>query len=539
MKKLISTLLTCLLAVSLFAIKKKPEYDIEIGPSYKPKLKIGNVFEEIVGQDKESFFVMRTKFMAITIGFIPIVVHDFYIARYSKSDLSLEWSRPVFPKNYFGKGKTKPTGYSGVYQLKDKFLALFYNTDKKKKEVTAFAQMLDEEGELDGDMVELESIKVDKGEKYGYFNFRFSNDSSKVLVYYAKNTKKKENPAYRFHIYNDKLEKMGERDVEIPYMDKDVDIHSVLIDNDGNVFTLLKIKEDEKVKGKVVYTFKIFKFGFNEDDVEEFEIAPKGADGGLIYLHEMMIHITDDELICTGFYGKQNSASVSGAFNVRYDKDGRSELASDLLEFDREFIEEFYSEKQIKKADKKGKELNVPAIVTREMIYREDGSCLLIGEQHYTYTVCYSTGRGTVCHTYYVYNDIIVVKISPDGEISWAKKIPKRSVDGSGGFYLGFALLDLKDKLVFIFNDNPKNLRMKDPKKVESLGLIKGSVLVAVNVEEDEGESERVQIYDYPDKGAMYFRPRFYQQVNPKEVVFPMFAKGKEAIGRVTFKGYR
>jgi|GEM_PF-4032629 len=524
-------LLALMLTLNAFAIKKGPDYDVEIGAPYKPKAKIGNIFEEIVGETDDAYYAMRTKFTAVAIMGIPIVSYDFFLAKYSKSDMALEWSKPIFPKDYFGQGKSKPTSYDGVYQLGSRFMLLCSNKDNKDKKVSAYAQYLDDEAGLDGDPIEMENVDIGKNERFGSFNFEFSADSTKLLVYYAKNTKKKEKPGYRFHIYDSQLEKLGEKDIELPFPDKEIDIYDVDVDNDGNVYALVKIKEGEKVKGKTIYVFKIYKFAFDEDEVEEFDVEAQNGKG---YVSDMVMDV-NEHLICTGFYGTSSSTAVTGTFFFKYDRETGDELVADLQEFDRDFLEEFYSEKQLEKADKKGKDLTVPSMVFRDLIYNTDGSCMLIGEQYYMQQVCYTTSRGTTCYYIYNYNDIVVVKISADGDIIWTKKIPKKSSDTQNGFYLSYGMLLQNDKLVFYFNDNPKNLNLKDPKKVERLGPLKQSVLVAVSLDSD-GEMEKTEVQTYEEKGSMYFRPKLYHQISKDALVMPMFAKGKEALGTVTFK---
>jgi hypothetical protein len=185
----------------------------------------------------------------------------------------------------------------------------------------------------------------------------------------------------------------------------------------------------------------------------------------------MQIAINDErDIICGGFYSEKGTFSIKGSYFLKIDGQTQEIKAKSFKEFGIDFITQHMTQRQEKKAKKKaakGKNIELYEYDLDNIILRDDGGAYLIGEQFFvkvvTRTTTGSNGHtSTSTTTYYYFNDILVINMSPSGEIEWTEKIPKRQrTTNDGGFFSSYALSVVKDKLYFVFNDHPKNLFYK------------------------------------------------------------------------------
>jgi hypothetical protein len=246
------------------------------------------------------------------------------------------------------------------------------------------------------------------------------------------------------------------------------------------------------------------------------------------------------DIVCAGFYSENGKLSIRGTFFLSIDAETKEIKTKSFKEFDIDFITQNMTERQAEKAKKreeKGQDVEMYEYDLDKLIVRSDGGAMLIGEQYFVKTVTYTQyigGRTTTrTVTYYYYNDIITVNINPVGDIDWAIKIPKRqmSVD-DGGFYSSYAMAINKDKIYFIYNDNPDNLGYSGVGKVSNAAGRNQVVMVAsVN---SKGEVTRQPLGGgAPD---VIIRPKVCEQTSYSEMVLFGQRRKTQQFGRITFE---
>jgi hypothetical protein len=508
---------------------------VEWGPEIKVKSASNGVFSEMISYGPGGVFGFREK-----VGYAALFGElDWYIAHYNTDDLSLEEIHSLFPKDFFKKGKSQPTSLDGIYHFNDKQYVFYSNYQKKK--FTSYVLELDNEYNVTGEPIELDEVDVEGSFSKGSYGIRLSQDSSKLLIYYLTPFKRMENEKFRFMIFDTHtIEKIAEKEIILPKKDKDFYISDMQLTPDNKVYLLAKEyyeKSEKKNKTykdpKYYYTF--YQYDLNGDDEEtgEYKIELEKK-----FINDLAFEFVDDQIVVSGFYGLKNSQDISGIFYMRLNRLTGDTKAEDVYEFPKEFVAEFYTQKQVDKADKKGKDLEVPRMVFRSFIVEDDGSALLVAEQHYIIERCYTDSRGNVrCVYYYYYNDIIVTRVNADGEIEWCIKIPKKSVDTVGGYYLGYLMGETDDYLYFFFNDHLENANTNDPVKVKQLGSLKKSAVVMVTVDK-KGNAEKEMLYSQ-EKSKQFFRPRVSAQFEgTKDMIFytigSVIGNGKERLGKFT-----
>jgi hypothetical protein len=156
------------------------------------------------------------------------------------------------------------------------------------------------------------------------------------------------------------------------------------------------------------------------------------------------------------------------------------------------------------------------------LVLREDGGAILVAEQYFVNVVTTysggSNGASTPVTTYYYnYNHLVIININPDGSIQWANKISKRQITSNdGGFYSSYTFSVVKDKMYFIFNDNPKNLQNKANDKLYNFAL-KGGVVVLVEMDK-HGNMQKQALFNARE-AEVITRPKVCEQVSANDVV--------------------
>ncbi|MGV3636882.1 MAG: hypothetical protein ACO1NQ_04450, partial [Flavobacteriales bacterium] len=241
----------------------------------------------------------------------------------------------------------------------------------------------------------------------------------------------------------------------------------------------------------------------------------------------------------------KGTAGQRGAFYMRLDRKTKAVLHQSFKEFSKEFVTQYMTDKEeekaTKRAERKGEEMELVLYDLDELVVRDDGGVVMVGEQYryYSTTVCTTTQNGgQSCRTvdHYVYNDIVVVNVDPTGNIEWATKIPKRQhTTNDGGYFSSYAMTVKGDKMYFVFNDSGKNLFLKEGGKIAPFKLTGKEALITLATVESDGTVHREALLD-PEKGETITRPKACVQT-PDDQLF-MFATRKDdyRFGLVTFE---
>jgi len=414
---------------------------------------------------------------------------------------------------------SKKKRFEFVIRFQSKLLLLSSFINQKHQKKYLFAQTIDEEKlTAADDTKKLSEIFYPKSKRNsGSFSYDVSQDSTKLLLFANLPYSKGEAERFHFEVFDTDLNSIWQQDVKLPYLDRDFSIEQYVVDNDGNVYVLGQLNNNE---------YRLLKYGASTNDATDYGIKQDGK-----RLNEMRMSVrSDGTIVSGGFYstGAVNSG-VDGSFFFRIDgKTGRI-VASSFEDFDNDFILKSATvaeAKSARKKVKKGKDLALPSYEFRDIILREDGGAMLVGEQIIikvvTTTSADSQGRMTTRTTYYYfYNDLVVVNIAPDGDIDWVKNIPKEQTSvNDGGYNSSYSMLVHEDKLHFVFYNN-----LRQGKSLS--GLV--SVAIDLNGEETWDKIPET------DATKLIFRGKGGQQVSNNVLIMPGEYKKQRQFVKFTF----
>lgn len=339
-----------------------------------------------------------------------------------------------------------------------------------------------------------------------------------------------------------------EKDYDSPFEKGEFAIEDAVITDDGSMIQVgrrypeKQEKRERKREGKPQFDMVLVTYppGRGRPLVTEIPAGER-------FLQDMKLRLIDDDgdILCGGFWGNKGSWSVRGAYFMRIDGDTKEIVHQSFKEFDNDFITQYMTEKEekkaTKKAERKGEDMEMYEFDLDEIILREDGGAVLVGEQYYMYVTTTTTstpnGGTTTTTTYhYLYNDIIAVNIDPAGDIEWCAKIPKRQhTRNDGGRYSSYALTVKGDKMYFIFNDTGENLMLLPGDRVRQFELKGKEALITLVTVDADGHTHREALLA-PEKRDAILMPKECVQMEDDRMFIYAQRKKEYRYGMITFQ---
>lgn len=389
-----------------------------------------------------------------------------------------------------------------------------------------------------------------------------SFDKSKVLIQYrvkpVEKSDSKNKDIIGFYVFDDKMEEIWGKETTMPHTEKEINNLAYTVDSEGNAYAMVYLNEQKK--------FELLKFQKSSD----IEVYPLNINGDLVFQRFNLLEDLNGNIMCAGYYatgieyhmktdmklnyGSTQVFNTNGIYCFKMNTKGE---VSDLwdFEFPLELIQQYNSEKQQEKNAKKealGK-AGIPDLKMVEFFTQDDGSYIIIGEQQFRLITTGfnsalnpnpSVGVGSAMKTTtsdeftFGYEDIIITKISSEGEIVWQKRLPKKQVGSSGSnanpYFEGqmsFKYAEGQDSHYLLFIDNPKNsdLTLNQDPFVHQNG--RGGYLTAFRLSDTDGTVERHTVADLLDLDgikAYQFKVTRINNVADKTFLLEVYKKDKE-----------
>lgn len=495
------------------------EYNIQWGEEIKTTKSEKNL--NIVGSDESGFYATKN---------LSYESDEFILEKYSLDSLKriskLTISLPVMS------GKTM--NFEEIFFIQNKFylFSSFYNSSNQYLE--AYCSVMDVNGQWIDLPYKLDELFIKKRNS-GFFEFTLSNDKTKILVYHDSPFEKKSNESFSFKVYDQKLDLIWKKHLELPYSQAAFEINDYLIDNSGNIYMISGIKSDKKQHDKNWNSHReknyvLLTYDWQQNKLKEFDIALQDK-----WIMSLTFGMSPEgNLAIGGFYSKDQQFTIGGTFFFSLDGKTKKALASGLMSFDSEFLRQFMSEKKLDQ----GKELT--DFYFDEMIIHDDGSLVMVAEQYFVTEHVVTdpyTGVRTVSY-FHNYYDIIVIKVNNDGTIAWANRIPKRqSTSGDNGAYSSYILHDTKDETFIMFNDHHENTEILATDWKASLKVYtnqKKSETVVIRVD-DSGVMERKSLFNR-NSSETILKPKLYYHASPEELILYGYFRKAYKFGKLGFE---
>jgi hypothetical protein len=228
----------------------------------------------------------------------------------------------------------------------------------------------------------------------------------------------------------------------------------------------------------------------------------------------------NNDLACAGFYSpSMNDYTVDGLFFFSLDVGLKTMKDLKFHELEPYLLEESME----LKSDNESKYLY--SFYLNHLVLRENGNYILTGEQAFE-------------QDYDTYMNIMVISLSPQGDIFWERVIKKsqgHEINKYPDFssYCLFAPADW-NKVILLFNENLNNLNRSDEK--EPLNFIYTGKAYLSGVEIGEfGEVGKSSIYTKKRKRMLTPAPLYFYDMKTDEMIIPALRYRKFKFLKLTF----
>lgn len=435
--------------------------------------------------------------------------------------------------------------YEGDLLTQD-YIYFFYSAwDRANETEQLFVRKISlSTGEMEGNSERLISIKGKiTGGDGNKFQVEESFDHSKLMIRYRKTPEKRNDKISKdvigIYIFNrNDLSKIWGDDIEMPYTEARMNNLEYAVDKNGNAFILTEVMKEGETRR------------FDKEDNPNFDIQLIAVEenGRNVLATDMntqgkfvnqvgFFEGRDNTLLLAGYYSNQRGFQVDGIFLLDMNAQGE-QLDLKTYEVPSEIVKQYISEREKKKIDKsenKGYDISLRDMVLRELLIQDDGSLLFSGERYYCERHFNpQTKESTYSHHY---KDILIAKISTNGELEYMHKLPKNQV---GTTYtseyrgdLGYKLISSEKYFYFVFMDNVKNMTLDSNKIPIQHKSTLGGFLTAYQVEKSSGQLAKLSILDTRDaKGTelFQFNTERIVEISENQIAVEFYKKKKEDV---------
>lgn len=462
-------------------------------------------FSEVVNIDAANLIMVdATSFVSLNNG----PAKDYHFSVYDKN---LELVRKVPIEYKLGQQEML---YQFTINTKRTFYVFASTIDKKGSNNSLYFQKLDPQT-LDpiGRLVKVFDTENHSRFHNGRIDYKFSPDSSKVLIYSNPYFRRNEPEQFDFAVFDIEMNQIWTRKTSLPYKESETRIEDVVVDNDGSVFVIARnglllerTCSNCPIKKKVDHV--LFAFSEKNQQVIEHTLDPKDQE-----LIGIKFHFnSNDDLICAGFFSNKKADQINGTFFLKFDRNKMTITSTQASDF----------------------ELDSPRYVYefRKIISKGNDGFLLIGEQYQEH---YSDPQQRMAEN--TYGDILVVDIDNSGKIRWQVEIPKHQKKaGVQSIVSSFATMVFEDRIMLIYNDHVDNLALdlsQKHRKNFSLGDKNGAIVQTTVDFKGNVSSNAIFL---KKEIAVILCPSLFLRIDPERMLVFGGESGSTQLGIYTFK---
>jgi hypothetical protein len=288
----------------------------------------------------------------------------------------------------------------------------------------------------------------------------------------------------RLQVFDNTLKSLWTQSVVLPYDSHSFQIVKVIVDENANAHLLAQeffAEGDDRIHGQIKSKYYVVSFLENgkKCKVHHVELGNKWATDADIAIS------FEGDLIVSGLYTTQLIKSVEGVFSMKFPTDGE-EIVNEIIPFNKEFLEAGvfnapgldvpYTEK-----------MNMQHYDISQLVPMPDGGWILCAEQIYIVkkqTTNWGRGRSVKNYTNeaFVSEDVILIKMNPNGEMIWKQKIAKEQISQVSATALSFVSNMCNGSFYLVFNiENNDNTYTTRCGRVSDKGEFQEIPIEAIN----------------------------------------------------------
>ncbi|MEM6262709.1 MAG: hypothetical protein AAGI38_09400 [Bacteroidota bacterium] len=506
--------------------EKKPE--VLFGKK-EPASKFATL-HEIVGYDATGVYAL--KYMGKPWSISDPTIHQYELVHYDDS-MNLVNSLALKLKTEKKFRKLEFIFYSnGALHVFSSF------KNKKQKKKYLFVETVDKHSmTFNNDLRKISEIDYSEHSRAntGEFSYNISRDSSKVMIYMEALYQGQEKERFEVCVLDESLNKLWEKPITLPYSDRLFNIQKFEVDDHGNAYILGKRYKDsfrEEANGMPNFQYHLLGYLNEGKQVQDYPLELQG----ILPVNIEFDFTSDQKIVCAGFYAnlgasKESSIHIKGTYYVVIDPETKQVLtrAAAQLGFDHK-VRKVKRVRTVSMNTSHLKGGDISELDLGDLIIRRDGGTVLIGEE--SYSKSYSSQNSS--HTYYYHKDIVVISLSPNGNIEWTLKISKNQKTLDEDVALSSYLpVVVGDKIHILYNDSHLNMELESGEEIHQYTAGGGQLTILATIDKTGKLTKRELINSKEAKA--YIELRVSNQQTDKEVI--LFGKRfkMHCMAKVTF----
>ena len=577
MKKQLAVAFAALLSVCSFAQKA----NVTWGDDFK--LKRGSADLEVISSDNTGIYVKESHYTLKSYFVIGATVRE------SATLIKLDKNLARLYDNNFNK-ELKGKEYERFFLIKNKMYLLATDYNKKEKTLTLFgAEINKENGELNGDWIEITSWSKDDKKEDISFKAAYNSDSSKMVLVSTIQGREKNN--YEIRQFDENLKPLGKSiAISNEFDPKTYSLEDVVYTRNDNVVMVgreYEYQEGKKKKNKYL-DFKNYNIRVYDNAGKQVKEVNTTVNGKWLVSTKLAQIPANNELVLAAFYSNEKRGKeingmliqrinpISGDIISTTEKEINTAMITTLEDENTTDDGDDESRKERKERERLEKIQNEEDGFSKYMrfrnfIYTEDKGLVILAEKYNAYTysaTSYSPGFGnspgtwrTTTYQVFECGDIMMSKMDAAGKLQWLDVVPKEqreifTLDYSSSysglsfnsyfvtannwpFYAGFGVLPGKNNVNLIFNDQPKNAEVLQlGQKVKRIAAYGKSDCYTINLNTATGKYTRSVLFN--NRETPTAMPRLSSVLNNEMYLIGkedrIFGKTKIAVAKLVLK---
>lgn len=307
----------------------------------------------------------------------------------------------------------------------------------------------------------------------------------------------------------------------MPYSEKKMDIWRRAVDSKGNFYFFISKFNDNTTQKKKDdlpnYSLEVLSYA---QSPERLSITP--IDFKNKFFHSVRFGEYNGKMMCYGYYNNGKDAplfvnkygehGVAGVFVLTINDDGTHSptVMHDIpLEIISEGETKSIQNKKLKSNEKEPEEF--PFLSLLGSIITKDGGLVICGESQFR-----TSGPNGSAN--FDYDDGLFVKILPDGQLGWIKKLRKEQGGSSVSRGKSYRFLGMQGSLYnFLYIDSESNINLKPGERVKEYSddISADGMLVLWQLNDETGEVKKQFLTDMGYTGGLHLYEFYVQRVVP------------------------
>ncbi len=325
-----------------------------------------------------------------------------------------------------------------------------------------------------------------------YYNRNFSSGFTTSVLFndeksaFAITThyKKRKVDQHTIFVFDSNLNKLMEHDFSDEVEEKNYAFENIAFSNDlKNVYLVGKayFKKKRFNVTERKFQYEMVRISNESRSLQSFYTAGK-------FPEALKPLFRGDELLCIGFYADRKDNRYNG---ISYFKLNPTSLDIESAKYN-PFSEQFMLDKFGREDDKSIKDL-----VFKGMDVTDTGHILFNAEEYFTSnSVQANSSGGRLMITRYHHNDIISAKLSPSGDLIWARNINKTEVTQGDGAYASYSAYTNDDTTYFFISTSAENpQKLSEDRIMFKQGLSRNRNIFLITLDE-KGHMDYSKVID-------------------------------------------